>query len=133
MAQRVQMILEDDIDGSAADGTVEFHLDGTDYEIDLSDAHADELREALAGWVAHARRIGGRRAPRTKTTAGSTGSASTGRSSGSVNKPAVSDKEQLAAMREWGQANGYMVSARGRVSATVRDAYQAAGGKNQPK
>lgn len=128
MAQRVQVVLEDDVDGSVADETVEFHLDGSGYEIDLTEAHAAELRDALAGWVSHARRVGGRSGgSRTKAAAKSTTSA------GAVGKPAATDKEQLAAMREWGQANGFKVSARGRVSATVRDAFQAAGGKKQPR
>ena len=48
MAQKIQIVLEDDLDGSEASQTVTFGLDGTTYEIDLNDAHADELREALA-------------------------------------------------------------------------------------
>ena len=45
MAQRIQTSFIDDIDGGAADGTVRFGLDGTDYEIDLSGEHTDELRK----------------------------------------------------------------------------------------
>ena len=61
MAQRVQIILEDDYDGGSADETVSFALDGAEYEIDLSSKNATGLRDALAPWVAHARKIGGRR------------------------------------------------------------------------
>jgi hypothetical protein len=49
MAQRIQTLFIDDIDGGAADGTVRFGLDGTDYEIDLSGKHTDELRSAPRG------------------------------------------------------------------------------------
>ena len=42
----------DDLDGSAAEGTVLFGLDGTEYEIDLNTRHAQELRDALtATWM----------------------------------------------------------------------------------
>ena len=103
MAQRVQIILEDDYDGGTADETVSFALDGAEYEIDLSSKNASGLRDALAPWV-RTRKIGGRRKRATK----STGSAST------------SD------IRAWALAQGHEVSSRGRVSAEVRDAYEKA-------
>ena len=104
MAQRVQIILEDDYDGGTADETVTFSLDGAEYEIDLSSKNADGLREALAPWVAHARKIGGRR----KRAAKATGSSST------------------SEIRAWAQGQGLDVSSRGRVSAEVREAYEKA-------
>jgi nucleoid-associated protein Lsr2 len=104
MAQRVQIILEDDYDGGTANETVSFALDGAEYEIDLSSKNATGLRDTLAPWVAHARKIGGRR----KRAAKATGSAST------------SD------IRAWAIANGHEVSSRGRVSADVREAYEKA-------
>src|SRR5579859_3663176 len=58
MAQRIQTLLIDDLDGGEAAGTVRFGLDGTEYEIDLSAAHNDELRKALQQYLAHARRTG---------------------------------------------------------------------------
>jgi hypothetical protein len=36
MAQKVSVVLIDDMDGGEAEGTVEFGLDGTIYEIGLS-------------------------------------------------------------------------------------------------
>lgn len=107
MAQRVQVVLEDDVDGGAADETVTFALDGADYEIDLSSANAETLREGLAPWVANARRTGGRR-KRVSVTHSTTASTDT--------------KE----IREWANAQGLAVSARGRVSSEVRDAYAKA-------
>src|SRR6202043_3747305 len=59
MAQRIQTLLIDDLDGSEAAGTIRFGLDGAEYEIDLSAAHDDELRTALQRYLAHARRTGG--------------------------------------------------------------------------
>lgn len=104
MAQRVQVILEDDLDGSSADETVRFGLDGVDYEIDLSGDNAARLREGFAGWVGHARRLSRSRASAAKSS--KTGSPTE--------------------IREWAKNNGYEVSSRGRVPAHVREAYEAA-------
>jgi Lsr2 len=59
MAQKIQTLFIDDLDGSEAEGTVRFGLDGTEYEIDLNAAHAQALRDALARYVHAARRAGG--------------------------------------------------------------------------
>src|SRR5258705_13978516 len=66
MAQKVQTLFIDDLDGSAAEGTVRFGLDGVEYEIDLSAEHSQELRDALARYLGAARRVGGgaKRPPR---------------------------------------------------------------------
>ena len=58
MAQKIQILLIDDLDGSAAEGTVRFGLDGTWYEIDLNAGHDRELRDALTRYVSVARRAG---------------------------------------------------------------------------
>ena len=107
MAQRVQVILEDDYDGTPADETVLFGLDGAEYEVDLSSGNAQGLRDALAPWVAVARKTGGRRK----------------RVSGTAKSPAGSSTSDI---RAWAQANGYEVSSRGRVSAEIREAYEKA-------
>ena len=115
MVQRVQVILEDDVSGGAATETVEFALDGVSYEIDLNDENASKLRNDLAGWIADARRAGGRRQTRRRASGG--GSSTTS-----------AKAEELAAMREWGRANGFKVSSRGRVSQELQDAYAASQG-----
>ena len=108
MAQKVNIVLVDDLDGTEAAETVSFGLDGTTYEIDLNDANAASLREALSGYVGHARKVtgGGRRTRR-----------SSGGSSSSSNTKDV---------REWAKAQGMEVSERGRISADVQQAYDAA-------
>ena len=58
MAQKVHIVLVDDLDGSEATESVSFGLDGTSYEIDLNDANAARLRDALAEFVGHARKVG---------------------------------------------------------------------------
>jgi len=103
-------MLVDDLDGGAADETVEFGLDGVTYEIDLSAANAAKLREAFAPYVSEARRSGRRR----------TGGRSRGGSRGS------SGGVSAAEIREWARANGFKVPDRGRVSAQVRQAYESA-------
>src|SRR5664279_3833487 len=60
VAQKVQVILTDDLDGGDAEETVQFAIDGVSYEIDLSASNAEALRDALAAYVASARRVGGR-------------------------------------------------------------------------
>ena len=104
MAQRVQIILEDDYDGGTAEETVSFALDGAEYEIDLSSKNAAGLRDALAPWLAHARKTGGRRKRSTK----------------------ASGLSSTSDIRAWAQTNGLDVSSRGRVSADVREAYEKA-------
>ena len=114
MAQRVNVVLVDDIDGTEASETVTFGLDGAQYEIDLSQDNADKLRETLSAYVGHARRAGGRRRSAQSSSARSTGSSS--RSGG----PSAAD------IRAWARDNGWEVPERGRVSAEVREAYAAA-------
>ena len=108
MAQKVNIVLVDDLDGSEASETVTFGLDGSTYEIDLNDANAAALREALAGFLGHARKTTG-------------GSRRTRRSSGST-----SSSSHTKDVREWAKAQGMEVSERGRISADVQQAYDAA-------
>ncbi|WP_020666964.1 histone-like nucleoid-structuring protein Lsr2 [Amycolatopsis nigrescens] len=109
MAQQVLVSLVDDIDGSEADETVEFALDGVTYQIDLSEDNAGELRDALAQYVEHARRSGGRK--RTGGRAGGTG------------RPASADREQNQVIRAWARDNGFDISDRGRIPSEVVEAY----------
>jgi uncharacterized membrane protein len=108
MAQKVNIVLVDDLDGSEATETVSFGLDGASYEIDLNDANAASLREALSGYVGHARKVtGGARRAR--------------KASGSA-----SSSSNTKDVREWAKAQGMEVSERGRISADVQQAYDAA-------
>ena len=109
MAQRVHVVLVDDIDGSDATETVAFGLDGSTYEIDLNEKNAAALREALAPYVGHARRSGGTR-----------------RGGGRRAAAPAASGPTAAEVREWARENGWDVPARGRVSAEVRSAYDAA-------
>ncbi len=108
MAQKVQVLLVDDIDEGKADETVQFGLDGVSYEIDLSAKNAGKLRNSLAGYVGAGRRVNrsGRRRGRSRASENGAGSA--------------------REVREWARANGYEVSDRGRVSAEITEAYRAA-------
>jgi hypothetical protein len=112
MAQKVHIVLEDDLDGSEATETVSFGLDGTSYEIDLNDDNAAKLRDALAVYVGHGRKVtGAPRRGRRSAAAASSGSAG-----------GASAKE----IRDWARANGHDVPERGRIPADVRSAYDAA-------
>jgi hypothetical protein len=113
MAQKITTHLVDDLTGDTIeDGTgrtVSFGFDGANYEIDLSDANAEQLREALSNYIAAARRTNSR----------------TGRAPSS-SAPKRGNAVELAKIREWAAANGHEVSSRGRISQAVRDAYDAA-------
>lgn len=113
MAQKHIVQLIDDIDGGEANETVAFGLDGAQYEIDLSSKNAAKLRDALAVYVASARRAG-----RGSRAAG----AGTGRRAA---RPARSDREQTQAIREWARKNGHKVGDKGRIPASVLEAYHA--------
>ncbi len=116
MATLTTVTLVDDLDGSEASESLAFALDGASYEIDLSEKNADKLRDALAGYVANARRVdGARRGPgRPKAVKAPRGSRT------------APDREQTAAIREWARANGHEVSERGRLSASVLQAFEEA-------
>ena len=112
MAQKVQTLFIDDIDGSAAERTARFGLDGTEYEIDLNAEHAQQLRGALEAYVRVARRVGG--GPRRPARGGNRGSA------GTLNTTEV---------REWAKAQGIEVKDRGRVPAELVVKFKAATAK----
>jgi Lsr2 len=113
MAQKVTVSLIDDLDGDQADETVEFGLDGKNYEIDLSSGNANKLRDALQAYVAAARRPGGRRR---------SGGGGGGAAGAASRRPSV-DREQNQAIRDWARKRGMKVSDRGRIPADVLEAY----------
>jgi hypothetical protein len=108
MAQRIQTLFIDDLDGSEAGGTVRFGLDGTEYEIDLSTAHSEQLRTALEQYIRHARRTSAARRPPRSQRGNST--------------------VDTARVREWAKQQGIDIKDRGRVPATVVDKYRAVAG-----
>lgn len=113
MAQKVQTILVDDIEGTdITDGgqTVQFAIDGVSYEIDLSDENAAKMRESFQFYTGHARRVAGRRQSQPARGAATAGA----------------DKEQLAAIRRWARDNGHAVSDRGRIKREIIEAFEAA-------
>ena len=115
MAQKITTLFIDDIDGGAAEGTVRFALDGTEYEIDLNAKHSEELRSALGKYVTHARKVGG------TARRGGRGAGRAGRGAGS--------SLNTTEIRNWARENGYDIKDRGRVPADLVAKYQAATGK----
>ena len=118
MAQRQVTVFIDDVTGEELENgeTVTFALDGVDYEIDLSEKHAEELRKAFATYVLKGRKTGGRYA-RGGSSGGKRSAGRAAKSGSGVDTRAV---------REWANANGHKVSDRGRIPAGVIEAYQAA-------
>ncbi|MGW7007434.1 histone-like nucleoid-structuring protein Lsr2 [Streptomyces sp. NPDC054933] len=111
MAQKVQVLLVDDITGGEADETVTFALDGATYEIDLTTENADKLRGLLAEYVDAGRKTGGRSRGRGRTV-----------------RTVAASSQDTAKIRAWAKENGYEVNDRGRVPATIREAYEKAHG-----
>ncbi|MBO3129590.1 histone-like nucleoid-structuring protein Lsr2 [Dermatophilus congolensis] len=108
MAKKVEVVLLDDMDGKQAEEVVKFELDRVQYEIDLSAANAERLRQTLADWVAKARRVSNGRAVKTKTT-------------GAARSP-----ELLKDIRQWVRTQGHEIKERGRIPAHLEQAYRQA-------
>jgi Lsr2 len=117
MAQRTVIRLIDDLDDTeivdGAGETVHFALDGREYEIDLTNDHADELRAALDRYVRAARKVGGR--------------PSRARATATVGKATAPVDYSPQAVRAWARANKIDVSPRGRIPQSVVDRFRAAG------
>jgi nucleoid-associated protein Lsr2 len=113
MAQKVQTLFIDDIDGSEAEGTVQFGLDGTSYEIDLNTKHAEALRKSLARYVQASREIPASRRPgRPRRLSGTSG---------------ASNSE----LREWARSQGIDVKERGRIPAELVVKFRAVSGASR--
>lgn len=104
MAQKVSIQLVDDIDGTEAEETVTFGLDGAQYEIDLNNKNALKLRKALDSYVGH-----GRRVSKGKFT---------------VKRPSASNGTPASEVRAWALSNGLEVPTKGRIPAEIQKAYQ---------
>ena len=105
MAQRTQILYVDDIDGSQAEGTVRFGLDGADYEIDLSKKHADQFAREIGPYIAVARKLAAARRTARGPRAG---------------------RHDQSDVRAWARGQGLKVSDRGRIPADVLARYHAA-------
>ncbi|WP_043534431.1 histone-like nucleoid-structuring protein Lsr2 [Actinomyces polynesiensis] len=105
--KKTEVVLVDDIDGSSADRTISFSVNGVAFEIDLNEEHATDLLEDFAKWESHARRVGGRTTTRRRRS-----------SSGSA-------PSEAAKIRAWAQKKGIEVSDRGRIPAPVVEQYHA--------
>lgn len=118
VAQKVQVLLVDDLDGGEAEETVRFAVDGAPYEIDLSARNAEQFRDALAKYVGAARkpgRQGGSASPRPS-------------SAGGRSRPGRGgmDRDQAAAIRDWARKQGLQVSDRGRIPSSIVEQYNQA-------
>jgi hypothetical protein len=107
MAQKIQTLFIDDLEGGEAAGTVRFGLDGTEYEIDLSKDHTDALHTALGEYVEHARKVG----------------STTRRQARGGRRSA--DVVDTAKVREWAKVQGIDIKDRGRVPGNIVEQYRA--------
>ncbi|MBA8795951.1 hypothetical protein FHX74_003592 [Friedmanniella endophytica] len=113
MAQKIVTLLSDDIDGTESDDikTVTLSFEGRSVEVDLTPKNYDKLAKAVRPYLEAGRRVaagGGRSGGRRSSTRSTSGG---------------SDTQKI---REWAEANGVEVSSRGRISAAVREQYEAA-------
>jgi hypothetical protein len=119
MAQKVQVLLVCDLHDEEVEGTetIAFGLDGSSYEIDVCDAHAGQLRDAYAPFVGAGRRAG---------RGGVASAQRRGGRGGARSSSGAGDKQRVSEIRDWARKNGHQVNERGRIAATVRQAYEAA-------
>jgi hypothetical protein len=110
VARQTIVTLVDDLDGSEAQETVTFGLDGVGYTIDLSSDNAAKLRQKLSQFVEHARRAGGRKQRRPDASG----------------KTATGDREKNQAIRDWARSQGHQVSERGRIPQDLIVAFKEA-------
>ena len=110
MAKQTVTLLTDDMDGTEADRTIEFGVDGVTYTIDLSEKNAGKLRKALDPYLTAASRLGRGRAGRTPAR-------------GTTAAPIQGNRDQNRAIREWATKNGYEVSERGRIPSSIVEAF----------
>lgn len=115
MAQKIQVMLIDDLDGGEAAETITFAVDGTSYEVDLSDKNADKFRKAIKPFVENGRRKGKQTG---RTTAGPRG---TSRTASNVSKKAGTEE-----IRQWAKQQGLTVADRGRIAANIVKQYEDA-------
>lgn len=108
MAKRIVEQLVDDIDGTDGASTIHFGWQGAEYEIDLNSANAAVFEKAMSPYVKVARRVSTR--SRTRKPAAANGR--------------TTSREELAEIRAWATANGYTVADRGRIPASVAEAYR---------
>jgi hypothetical protein len=112
MAQKVIREFVDDIDGSPAERTFSFAVDGISYEIDLSTQNIAEFKSAIGGFVESARKVkGSSSGSRTRSAGGSSGRQS---------------REHTQAVREWARQHGHNISERGRIPASIQQAFDQA-------
>ena len=111
MAKQIVTLLTDDIDGTEADSTIEFGINGVNYTIDLSEKNAVKLRKVLEPYLAAASRVA--RNPSSRIPARSAAA------------PSRSNRDQNQAIREWASKNGYEVSERGRIPTSVVEAFHS--------
>ncbi|MHB9849127.1 histone-like nucleoid-structuring protein Lsr2 [Streptomyces krungchingensis] len=109
MAQKIVTVYTDDLTGAESEEvqTHTFSLDGVNYEIDLVSDNYDKLFEALAPFIGKGRKLGR--------------SVGAGRS-----RKASADGPSAEELRAWARENGHQVNDRGRVPASIREAYQKA-------
>ncbi len=155
MATRTTVTVLDDVDGSKADESVQFSVDGRAYEIDLNAQNAAELRKAFDPYLTKARRIGGRQlyrtkpkiaaaaaatpapspaptpapspAPTPKGTPAPTGTLQPVKRQSLKGKPRPTTRRDRDVMRVWARAQGYSVGDKGRISSEVETAWEEAG------
>src|SRR2546421_10598468 len=115
MARKVEVQLIDDLDGSKAEESIKFSLDGINYEIDLSKKNAAKLRAGLEPYVNAGQKLGRASVHRVATSRG--------------RGAAKSDREQNQAIPEWAQRKGLEGSPRGRIARPISEQYETEAGK----
>ncbi|TFD53548.1 Lsr2 family protein [Cryobacterium frigoriphilum] len=116
MSQKLVKLFVDDLDGSEANETIRFGFEGVNYDIDLSAANAQEMRDTMRPFVENARRVARAAASRTAAS----------RTAGTRSTSTTQRRTDLAAARDWLRAQGETVSDKGRIAAVQLEKYRSA-------
>ena len=107
-------------DGLTPATTLAFGVDGAQYEVDLCDPHASELRGVLARYVEVARSGEGSSAP-----------AGRRRRARPASAPSDNGRGDVPEIRTWARSQGFEVSDRGRIPAAIRQAFEERSAKGR--
>jgi hypothetical protein len=114
MAQKIIRQFIDDIDGSEAERTFSFAVDGIHYEIDLSSDNIKEFNDAIAGFIESARKVK------------ATGAVGRARKTSPLTSGTGRSREQTQAVRQWARQHGHSINDRGRIPASIQQAFDQA-------
>lgn len=114
MAKQIITNIIDDLDGSEADETVSFALDGVGFDIDLNTKNAKVLRDFLEKYMEAGTRTGRVEGKHAQI-----------RGYRPTTVQNTLNREQNQKIRTWAENNGWELADRGRIPQVIIDAFES--------